>query len=254
MRFQVLISTVDDCFFYRDVKLNFSSIIINQLIKKQKSNYDKSELYSFQEKGLSRSRNKALRYALSDICLVSDDDIVYKNNIEKLVVDTFDRYPEADIITFQVETPEGEPYKNYKDRPFSHSLRTLMTVSSVEIAIRRNRIIKTGLSFDERFGLGTEYPTGEEFIFLSDALRKGLKILYVPIPIVVHPRESSGGAFVNNPKLIEAKGAMFYRVFGSKAYLISVLFALRKYKMARVSFIHFFKLMLVGIKRYKNEA
>lgn len=254
MKFQVLISTVDDRFLERKFSMNFRHIVINQLIHKKVSNYTQGNLFSYNEKGLSKSRNRALENSTADICLISDDDVVYKKNIEDIILNAFAENPDADIITFQVETPEGEPYKNYKDRPFSHSLRTLMTVSSVEIAIRRNRIIKTGLFFDERFGLGPEYPTGEEFIFLSDALRKGLKILYVPIPIVVHPQESSGGAFVNNPKLIEAKGAMFYRVFGSKSYLISVLFALKKYKMARVSFIHFFKLMLTGIKRYKNEA
>ena len=132
-------------------------------------------------------------------------------------------------------------------------MKSIMKVSSIEIAFRINSIKIKNLKFDEKFGLGTNNPTGEEAIFLSDALKQGLKILYIPLPIVFHPKESSGGMFKDNPKLIRAKGAMFYRIFGIWGYLVSFLFALKKYRMSNYKFFKFLTYMLEGINKYKKE-
>ena len=48
------------------------------------------------------------------------------------------------------------------------------------------------------FGLGTIFNTGEEFIFLSEALDQNAKILFIPDYIAVHPRDSSGKRFSQN--------------------------------------------------------
>ena len=129
-----------------------------------------------------------------------------------------------------------------------------MKVSSIEIAFRRDRIIQNKLYFDLRFGLGSDFPTGEEVIFLSDALKMNLKIKYIPKVIVIHPAQSSGGAYTNNPKLIQAKGAMFYRIFGFWGYFISILFAVKKFNSSNYSLLNFFMLMIKGIRSFKNET
>ena len=207
-------------------------------------------LFEYTERGLSRSRNHALNHATGEICLLSDDDLYYKEDIEGIVNQAFDENPTADIITFQIETPEGESFKNYKAEPFWHTKRTIMRVSSVEMAFKKNAIEENHLRFDENFGLGAEFPTGEENIFLSDALDKGLNLLYIPTPIVIHPLESSGQNY-DNIKLVEAKGAMFERIFGIKGYAVSLLFAFKKYKHSKYSLFHFFGLMMQGAKHYR---
>ena len=126
-----------------------------------------------------------------------------------------------------------------------------MRVASVEIALRRSSIEESRLRFDEHFGLGAEFPTGEENIFLADALDKGLKLLYMPIPIVMHPPESSGQDY-DNIKLVQAKGAMFERIFGLKGHAVSFLFALKKYKSSSHSLFRFYFLMLQGTKKYRS--
>ncbi|RXJ95887.1 hypothetical protein CRU94_04550 [Arcobacter sp. AHV-9/2010] len=251
--FKTLISTMDDKFLNRKLALPFNHLIINQLVNKQTSDYQQDNLISVMEKGLSKSRNRALEHCTSDIALISDDDVEYVDDLEYIILKAFKENPDADIITFQVKTPDGEFFKdNYKDKSFYHNQKTIMRVSSVEIAFRVDKIKKNCIKFDEDFGLGTNYPTGEEAILLSDALKKGLKILYIPLPIVIHPKESSGGMFKNNPKLLEAKGAMFFRIFGLSGYFISFLFAIKKYKMSNNSLLGFYKLMLQGIKEYKE--
>ena len=253
MKFRILISTTDDKFLERTYSPPADYIIVNQLLNKEKSSYSENNLFSYKEKGLSKSRNRAIVHCNSDIALISDDDVEYLENLEEIIKKTFEENPNADIITFQFLKDENTLYKkNYKKEKFWHDIYSLARVSSVEIAFRVDKIKNKNITYDENFGLGSTFPTGEEYIFLADALKNGLKILYVPIPILIHPDESSGGQFLDNPLLIESKGALFYRIFGLKSYFITFIFALKKYKIANITLIQFYKLMLQGIKKYKK--
>ena len=251
MQFQILISTVNGRFLQRDVSLTVPHLIINQQEKTDPSGNSPENLLEYAERGLSRSRNHALNHAQGEICLISDDDLSYRKNIESIILEAFEKNPDADIITFQIETPDGQLRKKYKTEPFWHNKRTIMKVSSVEIAFKKNSIDQNHLRFDEHFGLGAAFPTGEENIFLSDALEKKLKILSIPIPIVSHPLESSGKNFESR-QLVQAKGALFERIFGRRSYAISFLFAYKKYTMSRFSLLEFYKLMLRGARNYRD--
>ncbi|SMN01888.1 Glycosyl transferase, group 2 family protein [uncultured Candidatus Thioglobus sp.] len=251
MKFELLIATVDDKFMQRNLLLKTSFVIVNQLINLKKSNHTANNIFSYQEKGLSKSRNHALKKASADICLLTDDDISYKENIEKIIIKAFLDNPKADIITFQVQTPDGGQFKPYLKNSYWHNYRTLMGVSSCEVAFKRKVVVESGINFDEDFGLGAKYLSSEENIFLVDALGRGLKILYIPIPIVVHPNETSSDFNRNNIQYIKGKGAMFYRMFKSKGYFIAFLFALKQYNTSNYGFFSFFKAMLSGINEYK---
>jgi glycosyltransferase involved in cell wall biosynthesis len=210
-------------------------------------------VHSYKERGLSASRNRALAQARADICLITDDDVEFKDGIEQSILRVFEEYPEADIVTFQAHTPEGEPFKpNYRDVSFWHNRKSIMRVCSIEIAFRRSSVIGAGVEFDERFGLGAKFATGEEIIFLSDCLQAGLRILYYPLPIVMHPKESSGAQLAGNSSLIQAKGAMFYRIFGVPGFAVSVLFALRKHAESGFGFFKFIRFMLLGLISFRS--
>ncbi len=249
----LLISTTDDKFLERELNVGVPCVVINQLIHKEQSDYDRVNVFSYKEKGLSKSRNRAIEKVTdTDICLISDDDVEYKQDFDKIIVQAFAENPDADIITFQIETPDKQKYKKYREHKFRHNIISILKVSSVEIAFRKQSIIKKKLLFDENFGLGTDFSSGEEIIFLSDALKKGLNIIYIPIPIVIHSRESSGKDYKNS-QLAPAKGALFYRVFGWKSYLLIPLFALKHYKETSYSFFKFVRLMFKGIKQYNRK-
>lgn len=67
-----------------------------------------------------------------------------------------------------------------------------MKLSSVEVAFRLDSIKKNGICFNEYFGAGSRFYMGEENIFLFDCLKRGLKILYVPIKVAdLHIQNSS---------------------------------------------------------------
>lgn len=229
------------------------AVLINQVNKGPglKSPSKHLRIYSYPECGICRSRNRALQHAEGDVLLITDDDVELLEGFEETIVEAFAKHPEADIITFQCLNKRGEKRKDYGDSSYWHNLRTLMQVSSVEIAIRHVSLARTPLEFDSRFGIGSQIPTGGETVFLSDALRRGFRILYLPYPIVSHPDESSGRALYHNPKLIRAKGGMFYRIFGWRAYLVSALFALKKRRETGYSLVKNVQLLYTGMEQFK---
>lgn len=229
--------------------------IINQSSKAKnnsQNSYHGIDIFNYTETGLSKSRNRNLNNITEEICLITDQDILFKQGFHNHIITAFQENPGADIIVFQIEDLDGKPLKKYKNVPFWMNHRDIMKVSSVEIAFRSSSILNNHIKFDERFGLGAIFPTGEEAIFLSDALKKNLKIKYLPIPIVQHPIESSGYNFEHNHTLITAKGAMLYRIFGPIAYPVSILFAFKKFKLSSLSFKKFMTIMLQGISTYKK--
>lgn len=208
------------------------------------------DVFHYQETGLSRSRNRALQHATADLCLIGDDDVSYPESAAAIVAEAFLHNPSADIITFQTFTPDGVPFKRYGTRQHWHTSRSIMRVTSCEIALKTRAVRSAGLRFDEQFGLGADFPTGEENIFLLDALRRGLHILYIPVPVAVHPAYSSGGDFLNH-ELIAAKGAMFRRMFGAASWVVALAFACKKYRLSNVGCRHFYRLMCQGSADYE---
>jgi len=204
-------------------------------------------------RGLSISRNEALRICKTKYLLFSDDDVIHIEDGIQKIVDEFERTG-ADILTFSIRTPEGGAFKEYRDHPFIHTPRSLFKVNSIEIAVRVAAMRRSGLRFDTRFGLGAEHPTGEEIIFLQDAHRTGLDIRYAPVPIVIHPRESSGSNLKGNEALIQAKGAMFGRIFGTMAYLYCTAFAAKHYRNSDYSFPKFLCLIFKGCRTFLRSS
>lgn len=213
--------------------------------------------YQLFDKGISRNRNNTVINASGDICFIADDDVKYDIAKIKSVAQKFQTNPDIDVFVGKIETYENEPaYKNYSSHEKYIGWMDIGSVSSIEMVIKRDSIVKNGIKFDERFGLGSSlYKKGEEAIFLSDCLKKKLKIKYFPQYIVKHPKESSASSVVYDKKETEYMGALNYRIFRNKAFLTAPLFSLKHYKRYKnyLSLIEYFKYFDMGIKNMKQN-
>lgn len=233
MNLQVLISTMNKKNI-NELNIEKKNIMTNCLIINQTDENgefvdNQNIMINYKEKGLSKSRNRAIENASGDICIVSDDDVEYIPGFENIILNEFKKNPNSDIITFQIKTPEDESFKKYQNFEFDHNKRSILKVSSIEVAFKLNSIKEKNIKFDELFGLGSEYINGEENIFLMDCLNRGLKIKYVPKIIAIHDKESSGK--ILNEKAIFSKGALFYRLFGVKSIILDFIFVIKKFKI-----------------------
>ena len=209
---------------------------------------------SIKGKGVAKNRNNTLRFIKpSSICLILDDDVLLCENIFENIIGAFEDNPGAEFISFKILDLEENDYKMYPKKSQWHTLRTLTGIGTTEMAFRSNFILNNSMKFDERFGPGSEvYPIGEDFIFAMDLYRLKTKMLFLPIPIVKHPKGSTGDNL--DAKIIFGRGAMFARVFGWKSFFIDFLFAIKKYPYYRqeVSLFRYTGSLIDGTIDYLN--
>lgn len=182
--------------------------------------------YSFNERGLSKSRNRLLSLMKSEFFIISDDDIEFLPGAFDRIEHAFQSNPEQDILTFKMALPNGQPRKRYPAYSYQHDKFSIGKVSSCEIAGKTRSLKNSTIQFDERFGLGAIYPTSEETIFLRDCLRNNLKVRFVPFAISIHPQESTGNQFSEHSE--KARGAAFFKLYGKLSYLLGFVFYFRK--------------------------
>lgn len=136
-------------------------------------------MISTTERGLSRSRNMAIRNSKNEICLFCDDDESLIDGYERGIMEAFQYLSDADIIIFQIDYKNKKKVQKVKKVNFFTALR----VSSVQIAFKKEKILSSKICFDETIGSGVSEAGGEEVVFLYDCLKKGLKIYYYPLLI-----------------------------------------------------------------------
>lgn len=239
-------------------KLNIknSAIIINQVTKEGvallNEELSDKKVYSYNEKGLSKSRNKAIEKSDADICVVADDDMEYVENFEQIIEEAYAKHPDADIIAFYVESAPNSERKKSKLKEGKVGYLLSLKVQSVQMTFKRNKIVQSNLRFDENFGAGTDNYMGEENIFLYDCLKKGLKIYSVPIKIASLKDGESTWFKGFNEKYLQVKGAMFYRMSKLFCDFFILQFAVRRYKLFKgnVTFTDVLKNMFIGKRKY----
>jgi len=260
LKLEILISTMNKTslsfleaiFAYHKLD-DLNILIINQteIGKELHSDFKNIRVINSYEKGLSKSRNIAIKNALGDICLIADDDIEYLPNFERTVKKSFKKFDKASVILFKIDTFTGETYKTYPKKSIRLSgNRDIKSASSIEITFNRTTIDSNNILFDPLFGLGSYFQSGEEYLFLKDVLKKRLPIYFENKFIVKHQfiRSTSNMA---SDDFIKAKAAQYcddYKIFSYFALLKFIIFLVRKRKVPLSDFILKYKIGLGGIK------
>jgi glycosyltransferase involved in cell wall biosynthesis len=264
VKFEILISTMnkislsflDSMFPYQEFeKLNI--LIINQTIKGKELNSHKDNIRVINDynKGLSISRNLAIKNAIGEICLIADDDVEYLPNFNKIILKTFSRQKLSSVIRFKIDTFSGKVYKIYpKVSKRVLNKKDIENASSIEIAFKRKDIILNRITFNNHFGLGSYFESGEEYLFLKEVLNQELIINFENETIVKHKLERSTSNMGSN-SFIKAKAAIYYHDYKELSYLLLlkfIIFLLRKKLIPFNSVIKKYRVGLSSIKLYKK--
>lgn len=258
MNIEVLISTMNlinqkDLIKKSNTK---SSVIINQTenITLEDITEGKHRLYSYQEKGLSRSRNKAIKNSRADICAISDDDIRYEDNYEEIIKEGYRKYPDADVIAFYLDNVDKNINRPRRKEGKINFLKS-MQIKSSQITFKRKSIVDKNIKFKERFGAGSELYMGEENIFLVDCLKAGLKIYYIPITIATTQENNSSWFRGYNEYNFNVRGAAYYEMSKNLYPLLILQFAIRKTNLYAdvVKPLNAIKYMFKGANQYRKS-
>ena len=174
--------------------------------------------------GISSSRNLGIENNKSDYLYFMDDDtIIYPEGIVHIC--QLMRTDAVDVATCMFKYMNGSS-KSYRKNAFDHNIYSLAKVSSIEICV--NSKTTREVFFNQSFGLGAEYPSGEEYIYLATLLRAGKKIRFYPIATSTHPDVTSGQDFYSTKNKILAKKVMIEKVFPNTHLLVKTIFFLKK--------------------------
>ena len=192
-------------------------------------NVPTTKLVELKSRGVAKSRNAALKYANGKYLIFADDDITFdENGIEKLI-EYFEAHPECAIIMAHTTDETGALRKTYPDKAHKLTRFNSAKAATYEMMVRVEAIRNAGIQFDENFGAGVDNFLGDEYIFISDALKSGLQGMYLPIRVAIHPKESSGSTW-GTERDLKARAAVFARVFGASAPIFRALFLLKSRK------------------------
>lgn len=250
MKLEVLLSVLNlDKKILKKMNIKTDCIVINQCDKEDYKKEKNFKIYSYKERGLSISRTRAIEKSTGDILLLCDDDVVYDDNYEKTIIDSFKNNPKADVIFFNLETINREAKLNKKNKRvhFYNCLR----YGSTSIAFRKESIIKNNIKFNLLFGTKDHFQGGEDSLFIVDCLKKGLK-LYSSKEFIGTVNHAKSTWFEDyNEKFFYNKGALFCAINKPLRKLLFLQYLVRyKETYQKIGFSKAYSAMEKGAKAY----
>ena len=260
-RVQVLVACMNQCDdqLYRAMNLQTDAVLANQCDHYEYREYtepdgSRVQLVSTGDRGVGKNRNKALSFASGTYLLCSDQDMVYVDGYAGIVENAFKECPKADIIVFRLEYLNRFTPSRRESAVFRRvHLWNCMRYGTARVAIRKGAIDKACLSFSTLYGGGARFSSGEDSLFIRDAMRKGLKMYACPTIIAQVKQEASTWFNGYNDKFFIDKGVLLANAFPHMKRLFMYYFA---YGLRKVSKDYDFRkicsLMRRGIREYEE--
>lgn len=260
MKVQVLISAVnkDPRKLVEEMRIQSDALVVNQCdcyaYEEWNRFGNRIRAFSMAERGVGLSRNSAMMRAEGDICLFSDQDIVFEPDYEKKILSEFEKNPDADMLIFNIEVgKERRTYEN-KERKKVH-LYNCGRYGAVGFAVRREVLLASGVTFSLLFGGGAKYSNGEDSLFLKEFIQKGYHVYKTPV-LIGRENETESTWFTGyHDKFFFDRGVLYTFLYGKLALLMAMRFLLvHKEKMCGdLSFGDALSKMRAGIREGRKQ-
>ena len=177
-------------------------------------------------RGLARARNIGVSAAVGSVVVFVDDDAVPDADYIGVIAKSFAENPNLAALSGRILTLEdGRLYARTLDnRPRVLGRGDWRRFFGGNFAIRRTVLDRIGL-FDERFGVGRRWASGEETDYFFRMLYRNCRIFYLPEVVVRHPRQAVEKA----PRQLRAK--LFASARGQGALIARHLMDFANYGM-----------------------
>ena len=209
----------------------------------------KIRYFAMAERGVGLSRNHALLRAEGDICLFADEDIVYEPGYARAVEEAFGRYPDADMILFNVQAAPGRETYHIEKAGRVSALKC-GRYPTYSMAVRRERAHRLNVTFSLLFGGGARYSNGEDSLFIRECIRKGMKVYKVPVRLGYEKERPSTWFKGYNRKFFYDRGVLYHHLYGSlkKLWALRFLLAHRGEMCCEIPWRQAYKIMCEGMR------
>ena len=205
--------------------------------------------FAMAERGVGLSRNTSLLRADGDICLFADEDIVYEKGYARMVIEEFEKHPEADMLVFNVHAAEGREtyYTDSFGRVRWYNCGRYPTYS---FAARTELLHKKNITFSLLFGGGAKYCNGEDSLFIAECIKKGLKVYKVPVLIGRENGRESTWFKGFDEKFFFDRGVLYSHLYGCMAKIMGFRFVYTKKKemCSEIPWKEAYKILCRGIR------
>lgn len=259
MKVEVLVATMNqkDCSLYKKMNLSTDVVFANQSDKYEYKEFKEGnksiKIITTADRGVGKNRNNALLHSSGEICLFADDDMRYVDNYSEIVQRAFKEIPQADIIIFNIETIGRETRKRRMNSKIKKvNIFNALNYGAARIAIKRNELLKKNIWFSLLYGGGAIYSSGEDSLFLTEAIRKGMKVYTYPAKIADIEQETSTWFNGYTEKYFVDKGIWIANAF-PKIKKILVIFYSYKLRKINKEFNSFdiYNMMMKGIRIFE---
>lgn len=259
MRVQILASVVDKDprELVREMHIETDAVIVNQCGRYGVETFDHEgrtvRVFHMAERGVGLSRNTALMRADGDICLFSDQDIVYERGYEQKILQAFEGCPEADMIVFNVEVAEER--RTYRNTGVKRvRWYNCGRYGAVSFAVRREKLLASGVTFSLLFGGGAKYSAGEDSLFLKQFMDKGYKVYTSPAVIGRETEGNSTWFSGYHDKFFFDRGVLYHFLYGPLAKLWAFRFLVvhREKMCLEISLGDAYRIMKEGIRSQRR--
>lgn len=236
MKVQVLASVMNQSLeqLVDQMRLDSDAVIINQCdrlgYEEREYKGHRVQFFSFPDRGIGRSRNEAILRAEGDICLFSDEDIVYEPGYAEAVREEFLRNPKADMILFNIVIEESRRTYYITERRRVHWYNC-GRYGAVSFAVRRESLLASGVTFSLLFGGGARYCNGEDSLFLKEFMGKGYRVYTAPVDIGREEAGDSSWFGGYNEKFFHDRGVLYRYLYGRLDRVMALRFLLAHRKV-----------------------
>ncbi|OUQ14427.1 hypothetical protein B5E87_02795 [Massilimicrobiota sp. An142] len=256
---EVLLSTMNqnNLSFLDEINANTNILVINQTDKEDYLEIQKNNktvrMISCSDRGISKSRNLAIKNSIGDICVLCDDDVRYVDEFEAIVKEAFNNLPNADLIVFNISQMNSR-YSTEKQITKVHKVPIYKSYGSVRIAFRKESILENNIWFNEKFGTGSGmYSMAEDSLFLREARRKRLKIYAYPKKIANVDFSTSTWFKGYDKKYFYDIGAFLSAAYPVLKYILIFYYPFRMKNMTDLTSYEIICLIQRGFYGYKKK-
>ena len=233
MRLQLLVAAMhaEGLTLAKEMHINSEAIIVSQGDKYAFDEFEynghKIKYFAMAERGVGLNRNTSLLRADGDICLFADEDIVYEDNYAQLVLDEFEKHPEADMLVFNVQAAAGR--ETYHTDAFGRvRWYNCGRYPTYSFAARTDKLHKKNITFSLLFGGGAPYCNGEDSLFIAECIKKGMKVYKVPVMIGRENGRESTWFKGYDRKFFFDRGVLYSHLYGGLAKAMAFRFVYTK--------------------------
>lgn len=235
MTLQVLVSTMHqkqgDYSLLEKMNIRTDAIIVNQCDNngaEQFEYYGNKILWiNTEERGIGKSRNRAIIASSADVIMFADDDVVYDNNAFDYIQQTFNANRSIDMAVFTSESLNPDRPETIITKKHRLHFWNCLKYGAFQFVIRRECLLRTSIMFSLNFGGGAQYQAGEDCLFVTKMIFSGLRCYAIPIKLGTVAQEASTWFKGYDTQYYLDRGALFYAMYGPFAKMIMLLFEVR---------------------------